>query len=210
MAPPPPPEEAAAGAAAATAAGAAAKTAAGAAAKTADGAAENTAAEAGVSKDEAAARNICAPYFLSSLTLYSLIMSLSTIIVKYLLDFADFWSVFSYVRLGLIFPLIPALYYGCRDFRLTIKKHGAKVLGWMTLGESLNVAAVLLFTVAMSVGFVTLANALSSVQPFFVFLFALLISLFYPQILKEEIGKRTLLLKLLAIVMIFAGVLLIT
>jgi hypothetical protein len=56
---------------------------------------------------------------------------------------------------------------------------------------------------------VTLVNALASVQPFFVLAFAVALSIFYPKILKEEIGRSAVALKLIAIAMMFAGVILI-
>jgi drug/metabolite transporter (DMT)-like permease len=57
---------------------------------------------------------------------------------------------------------------------------------------------------------VTLVAALSSVQPFFVLLIAVVLSVFYPKILKEEIGKSAVLLKAVAILVMFAGAVLIT
>lgn len=142
--------------------------------------------------------------------LASLLMSVNTVLMKYLLGFADFWTVFSYVRFGMLFPLIPVLIYAFRDLKMIYKKYGVKVFSLITLGESMNMVAVLIFTLAISIGFVTLANALSAVQPFFVFLFALVLSVFFPKILKEEIGKKTLVIKFFSILMIFGGVVLIT
>lgn len=130
-------------------------------------------------------------------------------LLKYLLNFADFWTIFSYAKIGTIFALIPIFYFGFPDLVSTVKEHGKKVVGVISLNESLNVIGVLLITLAISIGYVTLVKALSSIQPFFVLSFAVILSIFYPKILKEEIGKSTVLLKLIAIVLMFVGVILI-
>jgi len=80
----------------------------------------------------------------------------------------------------------------------------------MSTNESLNLLGVLFITIATSIGYVTLVNALSSIQPFFVLLFTVLLSIFYPSILKEELSKSIIFLKILAIVLMFSGAILIT
>ena len=80
----------------------------------------------------------------------------------------------------------------------------------MFLNESLNVVGILLLTIAIAVGYVTLVSALSSVHPFFVLGLAVILSIFYPKALGEEIKKSAVLLKLLAITLMFIGFVLIT
>jgi hypothetical protein len=92
----------------------------------------------------------------------------------------------------------------------TVKKHGKKVVALMSLAETLNLVAVLFLTIAASIGFVSLVSALSSIQPLFVLLFIVILSIFTPKILKEEIGKKTLLLKFIAIVLMITGAILVT
>ncbi len=139
----------------------------------------------------------------------SLVLSVNVIITKYLLDFADFWTIFSYVRIGAFFALIPIFCFSFKDLISTVREHGKKVIVVISLNEILNLVGVLLITIAMTKGYVTLVNALSSVQPFFVLLIAIILSVFYPKILKEEIGKSAVLLKLIAITLMFVGVILI-
>lgn len=139
----------------------------------------------------------------------SLVLSVNVIITKYLLDFADFWTIFSYVRIGAFFALIPIFCFSFKDLISTVREHGKKVIVVISLNEILNLVGVLLITIATAIGYVTLVNALSSVQPFFVLLFAVILSIFYPKILKEEIDKKTVLIKLIAITLMFVGVILI-
>lgn len=140
----------------------------------------------------------------------SLAWSANLVITKYLLNFTDFWTIFSYTKIGTVFALIPIFYLSFPDLVSTVKEHGKKVIGVISLNESLSTVGVLLITIASAVGYVTLVNALSSVQPFFVLLFAVILSIFYPKILKEEISKSTVLLKLIAIILMFIGAILIT
>jgi len=140
----------------------------------------------------------------------SLLGAAGTVITKYLLNFADFWTIFSYTRIGTVFALIPIFYLDFPDLISTIKKHGKKVVGVISFNTSLNLVGVLFITIALSMGFVTLVNALSSVQPFFVLLFTVILSRFYPRILKEEIGKSTILIKVIAIILMFVGAILIS
>ena len=59
-------------------------------------------------------------------------------------------------------------------------------------------------------GYITLVNALASSQPFFVLLYAAILSVWFPRILSEEIGRRAFVHKFAAIALMFAGVLLVT
>jgi len=137
--------------------------------------------------------------------LSALAIAVNSVIIKYLLNFADFWTVFSYVRIGTFISVIPLIYFYFKDL-ISVNRLG---LGLMTFAETLNLFGVLSITIAMSIGFVTLVKALASVQPFFVFLFALILSVFYPKILKEEIKKKTVLHKFIATILIVIGAILV-
>jgi len=134
--------------------------------------------------------------------------AVSTIIMKYLLNFADFWTIFSYIRIGSFIAITPIFCLNFKDFSNIIKKR-KKVVGVIICSRTVSLVARLLLTIALSLGYVTLVNALTSVQPFFVFLYATILSVFYPKILKEELRKEIIGLKLIAIIMIFVGAILI-
>ena len=143
------------------------------------------------------------------MVLASLVLSVNAVITKHLLNFVDFWTIFSYIRIGAFFALIPIFCFSFKDLILSVREHGKKAIILISLNEILALVGVVLITIAMSRGYVTLVNALSSVQPFFVLLFAVILSIFYPKILKEEIDKKTVLIKLIAITFMFIGVILI-
>jgi drug/metabolite transporter (DMT)-like permease len=140
----------------------------------------------------------------------SLAFSVTAVISKYLLGFMDFWTMFSYTRIGTIIPLIPLLYLNYRDVLLVFRERGARALVIISSTEILDALALLIFSFALSIGFATLANALLSLQSFFVFLIAIILSLFWPKILKEEMGNSTLIVKFVAIALMFIGALFVT
>jgi len=142
--------------------------------------------------------------------LSSFSLAINQVITKYLLGFADFWTIFSWTRIGTIVALIPVYFVCFPDLLSTVKEHGKKVISIISLNESLNVVGVIFITVAASIGYITLVNFLSSIQALFVLIFAVFLSIFYPKILKEEVGKSTVLLKLIAIILMFVGAILVS
>jgi len=143
--------------------------------------------------------------------LSALSISANAIITKYLLNFSDYWTIFSYTRgLGLLPFLIPLMYKKFPDLKDAAKKGGKTAIGMIVGSISLNSIGVILITVATAAGSVTLVNTLASIQPFFVFIFALFISKFYPQIFKENLDRPAVILKLVSILLIVAGAILIT
>lgn len=144
------------------------------------------------------------------MVLASFVMAINQVITKYLLGFADFWTIFGYIRIGAFAALVPTIIMNMESFKGIYKKQGLRPFGFITASESLNMLGVLFITLAATTGFITLVNALSSVQSFFVLLLTVIISIFYSQILKEEVGKLIVVRKIFAIVIMFVGVILIS
>jgi len=135
--------------------------------------------------------------------------SANSLLTKYLLNFTDFWTVFAYTRIGGGIVLIPVAYIYLPGLISTIKKHGKKFVAIVSINETITLFGMLFFTVAASVGYVTLISAISSIQPFFVLSLTIILSMFFPSIIKEEIKRSVVLLKFLAITVMFIGVILI-
>lgn len=136
--------------------------------------------------------------------------AINQIIQKYLLGFSDFWTIFAYARIGFFLAMIPAIFLYFSDLVSTYKEKGVSSISLMAVNDLINCLGILIFTLATAIGLVTLTNAIASAQPFFVLLIATLLGVFYPKILKEEIGKSTLFLKLASIAIMFIGGLLIS
>lgn len=140
---------------------------------------------------------------------YSIAMATAISMIKYLLNITDYWTVFAYEGIGLFLFIIPIVFLMIPDIKKMIKKYGKKVIIVISTNESLKILAGLVSTIAFSVGYVTFVSALSSVQPFFVLSFVVLLSMFYPEILKEKITKSILIQKIFAITLMFIGAILI-
>lgn len=141
--------------------------------------------------------------------LSAIILSIVAVLIKYLLGYADFWTIFAYSRFGVIFALIPVLYLSYQNLLNTLKLHGKKVLVVMSLSETLSIAAMLLSIAAVSIGYVTLVTALGSVQPSIVLLFSIILSIVYPKVFEEELKKSIITQKIIAVLFIFIGAILI-
>lgn len=140
----------------------------------------------------------------------TIFFSFDLIITKYLLAFADFWTIFAYIRIGAGIGLIPIFYLYFGELKSLIAEYGGKVVGVISANETLNVFGALSATIAASLGFVTLVESLASLQSLFLLIITVALSIFYPKILKEEIKKSIVLLKFIAIVLMFIGVILIS
>jgi len=139
----------------------------------------------------------------------SLAFAINAVLQKYLLNFADFWTVFSYERIGAFFALLPLLLIYYSDFKKFIKGT-RKPIVLVSLSEVFNLIGLLLTTIAFSIGLVSLVKTLSSIQDLFVLFFVIMITTFWPKVLKEKIDKSTIILKVIAIILIGVGVFLIT
>jgi uncharacterized membrane protein len=140
----------------------------------------------------------------------ALFLALNSILIKYLLRFTNYWTIFAWERVGNGIATIPIFYLYLSELLITVRKYGKKVISLLSVTEVINILALLLITIATSVGYVTLVNALASIQPFFVLIFTVILSVFYPSVLKEEVKRSIIFLKILAIILIFVGAILIT
>lgn len=90
-----------------------------------------------------------------------------------------------------------------------IRRKAEEGVKHLLLIGGVNAVAFFIFISAVSIGPVSLVSALVSVQPLFVFLAAIMLSKFYPEILKEKFTKPIILQKLVAIVMVVIGAVLV-
>ncbi len=120
-------------------------------------------------------------------------------LTKYLLIDVDFWTVFSYNRIGGIFVLIPIYWLHFYKLKETIQENGWKGLAIISSSEALNVLAVLFVTLAASVGYITLVESMLSLQSLFLLIITVFLSVFFPRIIQEEVDKQVILMKLLAV-----------
>lgn len=139
----------------------------------------------------------------------SAFFALVNIFTKYLLQFTDYWTSFAYIRILVFLLLIPVFFLNFPRIKSAIGKiEEKKTFGFMVLSGVSFMFGLIFFTKAISVGFVSLVTGMSSFQPLFVLILALILSVF-SNVFKEEIDGSTIALKFLAVLLISAGVFLI-
>ncbi len=140
----------------------------------------------------------------------ALAYAIHDVLTKYLLNFADYWTVYAYIQIGAFLAALPIIYFYLPELKSTISKFGKRVLFFMVASETLNVIAMITITIAISFGYVSLVSGLSSILPLFILIFVSLISIFNPAVLKEELRGSVFILKLIAVILICLGGFLIT
>jgi drug/metabolite transporter (DMT)-like permease len=138
---------------------------------------------------------------------FGIIIAAYTVFDKTLLGYLDYWSVFFWNLLGTFCGslLLLVLPKPRTEIVKTISAVGKRAVFTTFVGEGLYVIGAICSLIALSMVNASLASSLFGLQPFFVFFYTIVLSLFLPGILKEEINKETLLLKASAIALMFIG-----
>lgn len=155
----------------------------------------------GFRKKEFFGNGILAPALISSF-----LFAVFWVITKYLFLGTDFVSGLVWVRVGVAIISLFLLFSKKNRQAIfsKIKETKLKTTGFFMLGRGLNVVGSLFFYGAIFLGSVTLANALQGLQYVFVLILALLLFKKIPD-LKEQFSKEYLIQKIMAIVLICAG-----
>ncbi len=129
------------------------------------------------------------------------------VLTKYVLGFMEltsylFWNLIGSMIMGFTVFCFPKIR---RRFRNDIEGIDRTVLLSRIVNTYLSFAALILYYIAMSTGLVSLVSAATSLEPLFVFAFAIILSLFVPRVLKEDIGKEAIAAKALAVVLTLVG-----
>lgn len=85
------------------------------------------------------------------------------------------------------------------------KTIGAKKTRWYALSVAGSMLGYAIFIAALPLAPIALISVLGGIQPFFVFLLAALFTIFAPGIIREDIGYRVVILKVVALIIIFSG-----
>lgn len=125
--------------------------------------------------------------------------------VKMLTGFIDYWIAFAYIRIGVFLWMLPLIYLYIPELIKTVKEHGKKAVVVIGVSETLAIIGLVAITAALSFGPATLVGAMNETQPMFAFMFITFIGLFFPKVIKEEIGWEILFVKAIAIILIIAG-----
>jgi drug/metabolite transporter (DMT)-like permease len=130
---------------------------------------------------------------------------------KYLLAFMDEWHLIMWSSLGSLLAVLPLL--GVKEIRkeaMTYFCSGPFLFCALMAEEVFDLLGRGAFIFAYSVGSVALVSSVSALQPFITLIYIILLGLFVPGILQEELDRKTIALKTAAIVLIVAGVYLVS
>jgi len=131
----------------------------------------------------------------------------ASVISKYTLNIIDYFSITTWQLLGYQF-ITPFLFLSRnirKNFFSYAKKFNKKICLLMIINTLIYLIGVLSFYYATSISSISLVYAIVSTQPFFIFIYTLIITKVAPDIIREEIDKSTILLKIIAICLIFFG-----
>jgi len=139
------------------------------------------------------------------------LLSLSFVLLKYVYLVQPFWNGFIWTRIG-SFLMALCFFIFTREVReevfqkrISFKK---KTMGIFIANQAAGGGASILQNWAISLAplaYVAVINALQGIQYAFLLIFTTLISLKFPQLLKEEISKEIIFQKISAILLIGAG-----
>ena len=143
---------------------------------------------------------------------FSVIIAVTTVLNKYLLAYIDYWSVFFWTMIGSAVGVLCMFVFPKprSQFTKAVSHLGLRTFFTSLFGETTYMLGTIFSLIATSIGYVSLVSALSSLQNFFVFVFMVFLSLFVPNVLKEEISRNVLAIKIAAIALMFVGTWLIT
>lgn len=135
------------------------------------------------------------------------IYSISAVMIKYVSNFIDSWSVYMLAKIGSIISII---------LLILIKRNREKTAkGWQSLSkrartvivamELIGALGLLALVYAIKLAPVSLVTVIGGVQSAFVLVIAALLSFKFPQILKEELNKKIIAQKSIAIILMMIG-----
>ncbi len=146
-------------------------------------------------------------YSIGLMLVFGLIWASGQVLSKWSFNFTNnmsflFWSFVGGIGAGALLLTFKSLR---KDFFADIKRMGKT--GWCIrgVGTSFYFIALVSFYTALSMGFVSIIGAITSIQPFLVFVYSLIFSVFLPKVMREEINRYAILMKLLAVIVIFMG-----
>jgi drug/metabolite transporter (DMT)-like permease len=139
------------------------------------------------------------------------VLALSSVVFKFFAIHDEFWSTtfWTFVGEGLFGAAILAVPRYRDQFVRLFKKNPGAVIGVNAANELINLGGGLGVRYASLLAPVGLVSAISATTTFFVFLFGILLTLFFPRLGREDLSARNVYQKAVGGLLIMAGVVLI-
>ena len=142
----------------------------------------------------------------------TILLAIYSILTKYLLQFDGFWNIFFWSRIGTLLPTAAILMHSesRKAIFSALKNMRNNRLEYLGLSEFFNNLGVLIQTIALSLGPVSLVRTAVSSQALFILLITILLQLIYDYDLGDDLSRKTATTKALASALIIMGIYLIT
>jgi len=128
------------------------------------------------------------------------------IIFRFAVKDASFWTLVSYEYIGTgIGGLLLLIYKPIRIGILEEKAALKNAAGLITINNTLSILAQMSEAFAVTLIAVPLVNIVEGVQPLIVLVEGILITTWFPKLVKEDISRETITQKLVSIILIFTG-----
>jgi uncharacterized membrane protein len=130
---------------------------------------------------------------------------------KYLLSFMTEWHLILWSSIGSLLTVLPLL--GRERIRKETAAYfqsGAFLIVALFADELFDLLGRGAFIFAYGKGSVALVSSVAAMQPFITLIYVLLLGLFVPGVLAEELDKKTMALKMIAVLLIVIGVYLVS
>ena len=139
------------------------------------------------------------------------VLALSSVVFKFFAVHDEFWSTtfWTFVGEGLFGVAILAVPDYRQQFARLFRRNPGAVIGVNAANELINLGGGLGVRYASLLAPVGLVSAISATTTFFVFLFGILLTLFFPRLGREELSARNVIQKAAGGLLIMAGVVLI-
>jgi drug/metabolite transporter (DMT)-like permease len=139
------------------------------------------------------------------------VLALSGVVFKIFAIHDEFWSTtfWTFVGEGLFGVAILAMPRYRQQFVHLYRKNPGPVMGVNAANELINLGGGLGVRFASLLAPVALVSAISATSTFFVFLFGILLTIFFPRLGREDLSTRNLVQKAIGGLLIMAGVVLI-
>ncbi len=146
------------------------------------------------------------PFFLMLLASFS--FSFAFFLFKFVTIADNYWVSNFWLYIGTLIPAIFMLIFIKKyrhDFFQAISKHKTTVIGLNIVNEVLDTAAKMAMNFATLLVPLALAWVVNGFQPLLALFYGIILTIFFPNIIKEDISKKIVLQKLVFIIFMFIG-----
>jgi len=135
------------------------------------------------------------------------VFAVAQVLYRFALEEIPFWNTLPYETFGIALGSLLISMYGknFQAFKKETKQFKKRVFIFLTINEIVYIAARYTGYFAISLISVGLVSILGGIQPLFVLIYGIVLSIWFPKILKEVITKKTLGLKFVSTLIIILG-----